>query len=469
MGNKLSRRDFIKRTALTGVGAVAMGGGLPLLISEKGMDFEENDSYWVLAQSASNPPLQEALNVDVAIVGGGYTGLSCAWHLAKNAPGLNVVILEARQVGHGASGRNGGMVLSQIGPESFEIAHDIETHKQTYDLTVAGMKSLQSLVQSIGVDCDLQLDGFVHAFLDEADWDYYEKYVNQVQQAGVPLKLLDEDEIAGYLGTNIYAGGVYDPHGGSVHAMKLVNALKMAVEGAGVRIFGDSPVNRIEEGERVRLLVGASNQVVRAKAVVLATNGYTSKLGYFKHQIMPIHVQTAVTPSLTPHQLDSIGWESHLPFYDSREALYHLVLTSDNRIAIGGGSAEYFFANDLRYRGNLSAISDMMLAELIHMYPALNGIRFEQVWNGILGMSFDSIPAAGVTSKQRNIFYGLGYSGQGINLSYVFGEVIAALIQGTHHPWLDTIYADYKFPFIPPEPYRWVGVQAAMKYYTRNE
>jgi glycine/D-amino acid oxidase-like deaminating enzyme len=202
-----------------------------------------------------------------------------------------------------------------------------------------------------------------------------------------------------------------------------------------------------------------------ADALVLATNAYTAALGFFKHQVMPVHAQTAVTPPLSARQLDSIAWESRLPFFDSRNALFHLVLTPDNRIVIGGGSAEYFFGNNLRYRGDLPAIGAMMLAELVRMYPALEGIRLESVWNGLLGMSFDGTPSVGVGGKFGNIYHGLGYSGQGVNLSFLFGDVIAALHQGKDHPWLQTPYANNRLPFIPPEPFRWIGVQAAMKYY----
>lgn len=465
MTNQLSRRDFMKAAALTAGGAALAGGCAAPAGRAEAPAFDPNDSYWAQEQPPANPPLDEDMAVDVAIVGGGYTGLSAAWHLAQAAPGLKIALLEAQQVGHGASGRHGGMVLTQPGPESMEIAHDLETHKLTYDLTVESMRALQALVQSSGMDADLRLDGFVHTFLDEEDWPYYEEYVGQVQRAGMPLELWDEDETAEALGTEIYVGGVYDPNGGSVHAMKLAAVLKAAAEAAGVRIFGDSPVLDVEEGEPVRLRVGEAGRTVLADALVLATNGYTAALGFFKHQVMPVHVQTAVTPPLSARQLDSIAWDSRLPFFDSRNALFHVVLTPDNRIVIGGGSAEYFFGNNLRYRGDLDAIGAMMLAELVRMYPALEGIQFESVWNGLLGMSFDGTPSVGVGGKFGNIYHGLAYSGQGVNLSFLFGDVIAALHQGQDHPWLATPYANNRLPFIPPEPFRWIGVQAAMKYY----
>ncbi len=465
MSRRISRRSCLKIAALAGGGIAAAGVGLPMVIGEKKATFEPNDSYWALEQPSPSPQLRKDLDVDVAIIGGGYTGLSSAWHLATSVQGLRVVLLEAQQIGHGASGRHGGMVLPQLGVESFEIAHDIQTHKQVYDLTVDGIHSLRGLVESSGMECDLCLDGFIHTFLDEEDWEEYEDYVTEVRDAGMPLELMDEDETAQALGTEIYAGGVYDPNGGSVHAMKLARTLKIAAEEAGVDIFGNSPVLDIAEGQRIVLRVGDSGHRVRAGAVVLATNAYTSKLGRFTSQMMPVHAQTAVTPPLTRAQLDDIAWESRLPFYDSRNALFHVVLTPDDRIVIGGGNADYFFGNDLRFRGKLTAVSDLMLAELARIFPALKGIRFEYVWNGLLGVSFDGMPTVGVTGKHRNVYYGLAYNGQGVTLSFVFGAVIAALYRGAHHPWLDTIYAGHELPYIPPEPYRWLGAQLAMKYY----
>ncbi len=445
MSKPLSRRDFIKLAALTAGGVVLAGGCTPPASTAKVPTFDPNDSYWAQAQPPTHPPLTSDMAVDVAIIGGGYTGLSAAWHLAQAAPDLKIALLEAQQVGHGASGRHGGMVLTQPGPESFEIAHDLPTHKRTYDLTVQSMRALQALVQSSGSDADLRLDGYLHTFLDEEDWPYYEEYVDEVQQAGMPLELWDEDETADALGTEIYAGAVYDPNGGSVHAMKLIRVLQAAVEAAGVHIFASSPVLNVEEGEPVRLRVGETGRTVLADALVLASNAYTSALGFFKHEVMPVHAQTAVTPPLSAQQLDAIAWQSRLPFFDSRNQLFHLVLTPDNRIVIGGGSAEYFYNNDLHYRGDLTAISALMLRELVRMYPALQGIQFEEVWNGLLGMSFDGTPSVGVGGKYGNIYHGLAYSGQGVNLSFLFGN--------------NTL------PFIPPEPLRWLGVQGMMRYY----
>jgi len=459
----LTRKEFLKLAI--GTGGAAMAGSVPSVFAEeREMAFDKNNSYWSRKLPPVNAPLINNLYVDVAIIGGGYTGLSTALHLAKRLPKLKIVVLEAKHIGHGASGRHGGMVLTQPSIESFEIAHDLKTHVAMYEMTVNSISFLKQLVAESGSSCDLQLNGFVYTFFDEEDSNYYERYVKQVQKSGLPLQFWNKDKVRSALGTNVFAGGIFDPNGGSVHAIELIRILKSAVENAGVRIYENSPVVEMRDGRLHQLIVGNSKVVLHAKSVVVATNGYSSGLGLFKDQVMPLHVQTAVTPVLTDSQIQEIGWDSRLPWYDSREYLYHLVLTPDNRIVIGGGNADYFYHNSLHYRGNLKHVSQMMLSELKRFYPSLKNIGFEYVWNGILGISYEGVPAAGVTGKYNNIYYGLAYNGQGVTMALTFGEAIASLFQGKSHSWFRSIYSK-PLAYLPPKPFRWIGVKTIMQYY----
>lgn len=470
MNNKnitLSRRNFLKLAGLSAGGVALAGTGAIALMDEQPAIFEPNNGFWALAQPPANPPLAQNIQVDVAVIGGGYTGLSAACHLMKTNPRLNVAVLEARQVGHGASGRNGGMVLSQTVQEDMTIAKDEQTHLRTYNLTVNSMREMEKVVASTGVDAELKLDGYLYAILDEKDAADEAEYVADANALGMPLEFWDAKETRDALGTEMYHGAIFDPNGGSVHAMKLAHALKVAAEKAGARIYENSAVTQIQEGRQIALK--ANGYAVTANAIVLATNAYTSKLGYFKHQVMPVHAQCAVTPRLSEKQLQEMGWHSRLPFFDSRNFVYHLILTADNRVVIGGGSADYFFRNDLQYRGDLKAAGKIMLDELVKMYPSLRGIQFESVWDGLLGMSFDEIETVGVTGANKNIYYGLAYNGHGVNNSFLFGDVIASLYHGVRHDWQDTAYANYQLTHIPPEPFKWIGVQGIMKYYQMQD
>jgi len=178
-----------------------------------------------------------------------------------------------------------------------------------------------------------------------------------------------------------------------------------------------------------------------------------------------VHTQCAATPPLPDKLIEEMGWTSRTPFYDSRHMLYHLVLTPDNRIVIGGGNVDYYFNNGLHYTGDLRRIGDMMLGELTRLYPALQGVGFESVWNGALGMSYDETEAVGVMGEHRNIYYGLAYNGHGVNLSFLFGRIIADMYDKTAPDWEGVFDVDYALPRFPPEPFGWIGAQCMIRYY----
>lgn len=435
------------------------------LVCRETMCFDPNTSYWTLAHAPGTPALAEDMRADLAIIGGGLTGLFAAYHFASRFPRLKIILLEARQVGHGASGTNGGMILTQTPNESFEIGDDENTHKHVYELTARAIKELQAMVTAEGNGCDLILDGFLHVARKEEDVDYYEEYVEKANRLGLPLEFLTGKETADEIGSSVYYASVYDPNGGQVHPMKLVNLLKKVVLKKGVAVFENSPVLSMEEGKTVRLTVGEKRYEVSADNIILATDAYTSKLGYFKNGIIPIHSQCGITRPISKKKLAQAGWQSRLPFFDSWNKLFHLILTPDNRICIGGGNAEYFFNNGLHYRGDLNRVASMLAGELARIYPAFADVGFESVWNGMLGMTADGEPSVGVTGRHQNIYYALAYNGQGLAMTYLFGEIMADVFDGKKYRWEDTPFLCHPIPFVPPEPLKWIGAKFVLSYY----
>jgi gamma-glutamylputrescine oxidase len=464
----VDRRKFLK-TSLYSLGSVAAATAgsaavVPLVWRET-MCFDPNTSFWARTQTPAAPPLAENMRVDMAIIGGGLTGLFAAYHFAIRFPRLKIILLEARQVGHGASGTNGGMILPQTPNESFEISDDEATHKYVYEITARAIKELQALVMAEGNGCDLILDGFLHTVRQEEDLDYYEEYVEKANRLGLPLEFLTAKKTADEIGTGVYYGSVYDPNGGQVHPMKLIHLLKKTVLKKGVTIFENSPVFSIEEGKTAHLKVGEQQFQVNTENIILATDAYTSKLGYFKNGIIPIHSQCAITKPISAKKLSQAGWKSRLPYFDSWNKLFHLILTPDNRICIGGGNAEYFFNNDLHYRGDLNGVADLFARELTRIYPAFSEVGFESVWNGMLGMTADGEPAVGVTGRHQNIYYALAYNGQGLAMTYLFGKIMADVFEGKKSLWGKSPFLCHPIPFIPPEPLRWIGAKFALSYY----
>ena len=465
LGGRLNRRTWLRRGLAVGAGTALGAWGFneisPALFPERPV-WDVNRSLWMREQPPHNPPLTTDLDLDVAVIGGGYTGLSAAYHIRKAAPSKRVALFEARGVGNGASGRNGGMLLPNVANEYLHLASPPDVHKRIYDLTVESMKNLVALAAASRIEGAVEPVGALQTFETQAEAEQGRAYTESVRRLGIPVKYLDRGRTVEVIGTGAYTGSVYEPNAGHVHPIKLVHVLKLAAEATGVMIYEDSPVLKVEEGPIHRLHM-AGGKTVKARSLVLATNAFTSKLGYFRNAMAPVYNYVAATRSLSDTELASIGWRSRMPFNDSRTLVYYLGLTPDNRIHIGGGSAAYAWNDGVATRPDAKAV-DLLRKELARLYPAARGIEFEVAWNGMVDMTLDWSPLVGVTGKHQNIYYGLGYCGHGVNLTFLFGRIIADLEAGREKAWREFPFVNRKPLYVPNEPFRWIGIQAEIAY-----
>lgn len=448
--------------AASALGALGLNAFSPILLPERtGVD--TNHSLWMRLQPPHNPPLAADLAVDVAIVGGGYTGLSSAYHIAQAAPGRKVAVLEAKGVGNGASGRNGAMLLPNTADEYLHLGLAPEMHKRVYEATVESMRELVALAGASAVEGAVDVVGAAETFETREESEHGREYVEEARRLGIPVEFWSREKTAAALGTSAYEGSVFDPNAGHVHPMKLVHVLKLASETAGATIYEDSPVASIEEGpvHRIHLAAGPT---VKARSLVLATNAYSSKLGYFRNAIAPVYNWLAATAPLGDAQLASLNWRSRAPFNDSRTMVYYVGLTRDNRIHIGGGQAAYAFNDGVEERSDSGAI-ERLRQELARLYPRLQGIEFDAAWAGLVDMTLDWAPLVGFTGKHGNIYYGIGYCGHGVNLTFLFGRIIADLEAGRPGKWSGLPFVNRRAPYLPNEPFRWLGIEAEMAYY----
>jgi gamma-glutamylputrescine oxidase len=461
----LNRRGFLKKSLITTMGAVAGASGFnavsPWVLREApGVD--TNGSLWAHFQPPHNPPLRKDLAVDVAIIGGGYTGLSAAYHIARARTGKTVVVLEAKGVGNGASGRNGAMLLPKTAVEYMSFGSSASMHKRIYDLTVESMNELIALAQASPIKDAVFPIGALQTFEDADEAEQSRLYAEEARQLGMPIQYWDHEQTASAIGTRCYRGALFEPNAGRVNPMKLVHVQKLAAEEAGAVIYEDSPVTGIETGQEHRIHL-AAGPTVKARTLVLATNAYTSKLGFFHNAIVPIYSQVAASAPLTNAQIASLGWNSRAPFNDSRKLVHYLALSEDNRIYIGGGDPDYAFNGGVGKRNSKVVLKDLR-EKLDQLFPKLNGIQFETTWDGLVDMTLDWAPTVGVSGNDHNIYHGLGYCGHGVNLSFLFGRIIADLEAGRESQWSWFPYLNRTPPYIPNEPFRWLGVQAELAF-----
>ena len=173
----------------------------------------------------------------------------------------------------------------------------------------------------------------------------------------------------------------------------------------------------------------------------------------------------AATASMPGSTFDEIGWKSRAGFFDTNTLLYHLSRTPDNRIMIGSGTINYFFNNGIISMDDPVVLGTHLKKELVRIYPQLAGIEFEQIWTGVLGFSLDFNESVGQMGSHKNIYYGLSYAGHGTLLSTLFGRVIADLYAGNSSAWDEMPFLNHRYIPLPPEPLKWIGVQALIQYY----
>ena len=429
---------------------------------------EPNHSYWARSQPPQNPPLTNDIAVDVAVLGGGFTGLSSAYYIRSVSPHKSVAVLEAKGCGNGASGRNGAMVLTMTADRYMQFSSAPAIDKKIYDLTAENIRTLAKLSAATGIDCELEINGALQVLNTSEDVRAAKAYVQQARSLGMPVEFWEKQRLETAIGTEAYAGAFFDPSGGQIHPMKLVHVFKAAAENAGAKIYENTTVVSIEEG-REHLLHTGDGHTIRAKSLVLATNAFTPRLGFFRNSILPVHEYVAVTPPLGDQKLAEIGWHQRVPFNDSRTEVFYLGLTQDRRIHIGGGRPDYFFNSGAGAASDGASHFAQLQRELVRIYPRLAGIEFEAGWNGVVDWSLDESPSVGCTGKYQNIFYGLGYSGHGVNLTSIFGRIIADLEAGREEAWKQYPFLNASLDYVPNEPFRWLGAQSGLAWYRLTE
>ncbi len=462
-----SRRRFLKSTAFAGggafVGAAALNQTAPRVWPES-LQLEPNRGYWARSQPAPNPALANDITVDVAVLGGGFTGLSAAYFIRNASPHKSVAVLEGKSCGNGASGRNGAMVLTMTEDRYMRFSSNPAMDKQIYDLTARNIQWLSKLSIATGIDCELETNGALQVCAGSEDARAAKAYVREARSLGMPVDFWDKRKVVAALGTEVYEGGFFDPSGGQVHPMKLVQVFKTAAQNAGARIYENTVVESVEEGREI-LLGTTGGHSVRAKSLVLATNAFTSRLGFFRNSIAPVRSYVTVTKPFTEQELADIGWRERIPFNDSRTEVFYLGLTKDRRIHIGGGGPGYFFNNGPADASASGFHWSQLRRELARIYPKLSGVEFEASWDGVVDWSLNESPSVGCIGRYKNIFYGLGYSGHGVNLTSVFGRIIADLEAGRGDEWKQYPFVNARLDYLPNEPFRWLGIQAGLAWY----
>lgn len=426
---------------------------------------DANTSAWLaeLPPYERLPALRGAITADVAIVGGGITGVSTAWHLQQRFPSRRIVLLEARALANGASGRNGGQVLNGInGVEP----RDAATARRVFAATQRGIDIVADLAARSTLDGGFARTGCLEVQTTARSADAAAARVETWRAWGLPVEHLPASAVPLH-GAH---GGVRDPTAGRVNCAALLRGLRPLLGDGGVAVYEDTPVLRIREGATIELATPAGS--VRTPAVVLATNAHTPSLGYFRAGILPLHSHVVATAPLSPRRWTALGWGAAEGFADDLDRIAYGCRTPHGRLLFGGGGNR---AYSYRYGGSAPFDAagarphhDAVERRLRGYFPGLAEEPIAHRWTGLLAITFDRVCSMGVTGAHRNVYYALGYSGHGLALGALAGEVLCDLYSGEHARWRDLPFYQKRLPRLPPEPLRWLGYQLYTRFTGRS-
>jgi glycine/D-amino acid oxidase-like deaminating enzyme len=422
----------------------------------------EPTPYWLADPAAPEPTaaLTGRTTGDLAVVGGGYTGLWTALRAKERDPSRDVVLVEADVAGGAASGRNGGFCSSSLthglGNGLARWPGEMATLER---LGRNNLDAIEATLATYGIDAEFERTGELDVATE--DWQLAElaELAERSGEAGRPLEVLDADAVRAEVASPTYRGAVWDKDGVAlVHPAKLAWGLRQACLTAGVRIFERTPVHAIEE-EGDSLTLRTPYGAVVAGRVALGTGGFPAPLRRLRHFVAPVYDYALVTEPLTQAQLASVGWRSRTGVGDAGNQFHYYRLTADNRILWGGYDAIYHFGGAVRAELERRPATFALLAEhFFTTFPQLADVRFTNAWGGVIDTCSRFCAFFG-TAHGGRLAYAAGYTGLGVGATRFGADVMLDLLAGeeTERTRLGMVRSK-PVPF-PPEPLRYGVVQ----------
>jgi gamma-glutamylputrescine oxidase len=408
-------------------------------------------SFWTGPPPDPQAPVEGELRADVAVVGGGLTGLATALHLRE--AGVDVAVVERDFCGSGASGRNAGHLTPTIGKDLPTLVRLFGESRASAFARFAdrAVGCAEELIRRHAIACDYVASGNVLAGLHPGQRARLERAAEAAARLGAKVSFLDEAEVRRRALPDCVQFGVLEERGGTLDPGKLVRGLRAAALGAGVRVYEGSEVRRIEAGRTPK--VETEGGGLRAERVVLATNAYTpATLGWLRHRVIPLRVLLFATEPLSEQARARLGWPGREGLYTAHEILESWRLTADGRLVGGSRWVRYAYG---------SGLADGASPRLLRRFASLLGERFpgldariDAFWGGWIGSTLDFLPVFATRGAHANVHAGLAYNGHGVAQACLFGKLLAEAAQGRESEDAE-LFARRGVP-LPPEPLRWL-------------
>lgn len=426
-------------------------------------------SFWLATYGpySPNPPVDGDVAADVAVVGGGFTGLCTAYNLRTDNPGLTVAVLEAEVIGYGASGRNGGFSMTLFGLEPtvtklfFGQQRAVEAHRYME----RAVDYVDALVKAHGIQSDYWFPGFLRVATTPSYAKRIQRDLTILSDMGISgIEWIDAERLRTEIDSPLFLGAWWEPRCGLLNPAKQVRELKRLAQQAGAQVYETTPVEAIERGTRIRLRTPRG--AVTAAKVVLATNAYSHLIPEIASKQVPVFTHMVVTEPLTPAQRSAIGWRNRQGIEDARNLVHYFRLTADGRLAMGGSDVTLAYGQSMAHDANYRIFADLE-RDVVRLFPSLRGVGFTHRWGGPVSVPVQMVPAIGFVGDER-VVYSLGCMGHGVSLAHLNGRTLADLV-GERKTDLTAVWFVHRrvLPW-PPEPIRF-AISHAVRGYMRLE
>jgi glycine/D-amino acid oxidase-like deaminating enzyme len=401
----------------------------------------------LLPARAPNPKLAEKIEVDVAIVGAGFTGISAAKRWRELQPDATIALLDSSEIGEGNPGRNSGFLL-EISLAEDADAKNIAKMAVSNKLISETMQHIVSEVQKSGMDCDIKRAGTYRAAASDTGNRSLKKYQAFLEATKTPFEELDKNELKQRLGTSFYQAGLYSPHCYLVQPASVIRALATSLPN-DINLFENTAALNLTENKNGWTIKTAHGSI-QSKKVVLANNAFSKDLGIGKSCLAAMYTYAGLTPQLEPGLLECLGSDKNWGLLPTHRLGSTLRRTADGRLLI---RSHYGYEAE----SSINVIRAKLHSRMQTRFPQLDQIVFEQIWGGAVGFTFNGGALWG--EAKPDLFVSAGCNGGGTVKGTLLGRLLADLANGKEVPNVAKLFG--KASWMPPDPFRALGFHLA--------